>query len=84
MVRKTLATFRLPIKQIIPLFRTPKKIKYPLHCTCNFFWELKAKKAILMHFGGGGGGGREQGVLLKVIKNEYFLEETGYGERTPR
>ena len=40
-----------------------------------------------MHFffgGGGGGGGREQGVLLKVIKNDSFLEETGYGERTPR
>lgn len=33
---------------------------------------------------GGGGGGGEQGVLLKVINNEYFLEETGYGERTPR
>lgn len=34
--------------------------------------------------GGGAGGGGEQGVLLKVIKNEYFLEETGSGERTPR
>ena len=54
---------------------------------------MKAKKAILRHFlegGGAGGGGRgaggggEQGVLLKVIKNEYFLEETGCGKRTPR
>ena len=40
--------------------------------------------AICFFWGGGAGGGGEQVVLLKVIKNEYFLEETGSGERTPR
>lgn len=35
MVENTLATF--------------EKIKCPLHCTSNFFWELKAKKAMLTY-----------------------------------
>ena len=89
-VKKHFSYFQIAHKTNYSIPPPPrKKIKYPLHCTSNFFWEVKAKKAILRHFWGGGGGrgaggGGEQGVLLKVIKNEYFLEETGCGKRTPR
>ena len=84
-LKNTLATFRLPIKQIIPLLPHPEKKLNTLYIVLLISsGKWKQKKQYLGNFGGGGGGGEEQGVLLKVIKNEYFLEETGCGKRTPR